>query len=172
MMSNKKFNVVIAQLDSESELRDYINQSEGVMLGKQIENPSKYYQVELDLYGEECTIGILNGGHGIEPQVKLIDSKLIITSDQMLYIFNVKTRTLTNTLEFDSLIYDVIIPQNTEVIIVVCELDVECITNKGSTIWSRQSDDIIIDYTLKDDVITVITEETEQKLSFKTGDIV
>lgn len=171
-MGNKKYNVVIVQMDSESELRDYINQREGVMLGEQTENPSKYYQVELDLYGEECTIGILNGGHGIEPQVKIIEPELIITSNHMLYIFNVKTRTITNTLEFDSLIYDVIIPQNTEAIIVVCELDVGCITNKGSTIWSWQSDDIIIDYTLKDDVITVITEEMEQKLSLKTGDTV
>jgi|SRR5690625_3872261 len=171
-MSNRKYDLHIVKMDSESELRDYINQSDGVMLGEQIENPSKYYQVELHLYGEECTIGILNGGHGIEPQVKIIEPELIITSDHMLYIFNIKTRTITNTLEFDSLIYDLITPQNTEAIIVVCELDVGSITNKGSTIWSWQSDDIIIDYTLKDDVIAVITEEMEQKLSLKTGDAV
>src|SRR5699024_9314206 len=95
--------------------------------------------------------------------------ELIITSDHMLFIVNLNTRTITNTLEFDSFIYDLIIPQNTEAIIVVCELDVGSITNKGSRIWSWQSDDIITDYTLKDDVIAVITEKMEQKLSLKTG---
>jgi|SRR5690625_489100 len=167
MNNNKKISLL--QIDSESELRDNIYQKQGILLGSEIENTRRYYMTEMNLYNDNLSIGILSGGHGIDPQIKIIDSRLIITSDQMLYIFSVNQKTTTKVIECDSLIFDLIVHTNDKSVIVICELDIKCITYEGDTKWSWQSDDTIIDYEINHDVINIVTEAEQQHICLENG---
>jgi len=151
------------EFDSESELK---NQGDVLILPLDIESPRKFYKIEIG----NTVLGFLNGGHGIKPQVKRISNVLYsVSTDMDIFLVNIELEDIINK-RLESIIYEVY--PYSEVIIIICELDIYCVNYQELSIqWHIPIDDIITDYRINGDNIYVMTDVTEYSIDLVTGNL-
>lgn len=64
-------------------------------------------------------------------------------------------------MECDSIIFDVIVDDKHNAVLVICELDVLSVTHKGESLWIWSSDSMMTDYTLSNGKLIIFTDEDE-----------
>jgi len=138
------------EIDSESELRNYeIFQ----FLGSELQYSRKFYKAEI---GGKI-VGILNGGHGIKPQIeKIFDGLYIISTDMNIYLFNVQLQKIIDR-KLDSIIYKIHI--HSTGVIVACELDFYSLDLLNLNInWHTPFPSIITDFNIDQERIQIVTD--------------
>ncbi len=155
------------ELDSESELQEYVSYSNGIIIGNDIQAKNKFYIVEFLMGYEKKLIGILNEGHGLRPVIiKLgVRNEFVLSSDKSVYLFELDENRLKENIECESLVFDIILERN---IFIVCELGIQCMTHTGKIIWTYNCD-VITDFSFYDSYVRVVTGETEHLISLESG---
>lgn len=166
-------NFKIYEVDSNSELKELCNVKQSAILGLDTESINKFYFIEIRYQNTEKYYGLVNGGHGIEPTVtKLEKSDLaIISSDKSVYLVDLNGLNNVTQVVCESLVYDVFLIQSDfSQILIICELEVRCLSIDGSQIW-RYDCDIINDFTLHENQMEILTDKGDVKISLKNGSL-
>ncbi|SHJ48328.1 hypothetical protein SAMN02745136_00149 [Anaerocolumna jejuensis DSM 15929] len=158
------------ELDSESELNEYIKEYNGIILEDDVQTKNKFYVFEYLNNSTKIVLGILNEGHGIIPHGILLSNEkvLVISSDKTIYFYNTISKIIVKNKKCDSLIYDIINLEDKGKIIIYCELGIQSLNVNGDRDWIYDCDNID-DFTLNDNYIRLITNETEHKISLLDG---
>jgi hypothetical protein len=174
MILNKAdFGYKLYEVDSKSELLTRCNQCCSSILGLDIESPQKYYLVELQMKDSIITLGLLNGGHGIEPSIVLMENadNILISSDKSVYLVELKDLHKVRQILCESLVYDIFQFQSDyNKILVVCELEVRYLEANGELIW-RYDCDVINDYKIYADYFEITTDEGVFRVALEDGHI-
>ncbi|WP_368294547.1 hypothetical protein [Dehalobacter sp. TBBPA1] len=160
------------ELDSESELREYIRANKGITVGNDAQVKRKFYVIENLNDNVKKVVGILNEGHGIIPTIvkfKNTDA-VVFTSDKSIYFFDTKKNEVTKTLLCYSLIFDVVTRENEGKMFIICELGIQCLTITGDKIWAYDSE-IVSDFAFYDDYVKLTVEDIDYKISLLNGEI-
>lgn len=163
-------NYKIFEVDSESELKVLCNKNQTTILGLDAESAKKFYLIEIQHQNTDKCYGLINGGHGIEPSVTKIEKRdlAVISSDKSVYLVNFNKVT---QIVCESLVYNVFLIQSDPThILIVCELEVRCLSLDGFQIW-RYDCDIINDFTLHENHIEILTDNDEVKISLEDGSL-
>lgn len=168
VISRDEFNLY--ELDSESELQEYVRSNNGVIIGNNIQVRNKFYIAEFFTDYVKNVIGILNEGHGIRPAIiKLENADVVVLSlDKSVYFFDLRNNKVIKSIACDSLVFDVIWREKEEKIFIVCELGIQSLTTKGDIIWTYDSD-VITDFTFYESYIRLTVEDTEHIISLFNG---
>lgn len=161
------------ELDSESELKEKCKAKYAMLLGDNTEGKRKYYFIETQHQESKNMIGLVNEGHGIEPTVLILKDLdlMLITSDESVYIIDLKKNEILSHMLCDSLIYEAIVDANDDKrIFIICELEVRCISAAGIMFW-RYDCDVINDYKLHKDFLELIFDESTIKISLTDGHV-
>lgn len=155
------------ELDSESELQEYVSYNDGITIGKEIQTKNKFYIVEFLTAYKKKVIGILNEGHGLRPIIIKLGNKneFVLSSDKSVYLFEFYENRLKKSIICESLVFDIMLERN---IFIVCELGIQCMTYTGKIIWTYNCD-VITDFTFYDSYVRVVTGETEHLISLESG---
>lgn len=162
-------NYKILEVDSRSELMKLCKETQATILDLDIEGERAYYLIEVQYHNIERVYGLVSGGHGTQPTVTEIEEqeKVVISSDNFVYIIDLNSQGSIKRIVCESLVYDIFFVQN-NLVLVVCELGARCLSLNGSQIW-RYDCDVIIDYTFHDRCIEIITENVRTMISLKDG---
>lgn len=173
MIRNKTgSNYKIHEVDSRSELKELCKETQATVLDFDIEGGRKFYLIEFQYNNIERVYGIASGGHGTEPTVTEIEEqeKLVISSDNFVYMIDLDNQGSIKRIACDSLVYDVFFVQNNS-ILVICELGVSCLSLDGSQIW-RYDCDVINDFTLRDSHVEILIDNARTMISLKDGSLI
>lgn len=162
--------IYLYELDSGSELNEHTKEKNGIIIGNNIQNKNKFYAFEFLINSVKNVVGVLNEGHGIVPHGIRISNEnvMVLSSDKSVYFYNTISKEVVNEIQCDSLVYDVISIENEERILVCCELGIQSLTTKGDKVWMYDSD-IIDDFILYENYMSLIINETEHKISLADG---
>lgn len=166
-------NFKIYEVDSESELKALCNEKQSIILGLDTESKKKFYFIEIQHQNTQRVYGLINGGHGIEPTVTKIEKKdlAVISSDKSVYLVDLNGLNNVTQVVCDSLVYDVILIQSdSSQILIICELEVRCLSLVGSQIW-RYDCDIISDFKFYENYLEIFTDDGDVKISLKDGSL-
>ncbi|WP_339061224.1 hypothetical protein [Tepidibacillus marianensis] len=161
------------KVDSESELIELCTRNNAILLGREAEGKRKYYLIEMQYQEFIRVVGLVNEGHGIEPHVAILrnNDSAIIASDKSVYIINLGDLKISSHLLCNSIVYDVFHDlANGNRIIIICELEVRCISSKGELLWKHDSD-VITDYKLHSDFIELSTDDDKVNISLLSGQV-
>ncbi|MCQ4936302.1 hypothetical protein [Anaerotignum propionicum] len=174
MILNKEgFKFKIFEVESESELIVVCNEKQSAILGLDSESKMKFYFIEFQQQNSERFFGLVNGGHGIEPTVAKIETKglAIISSDKSVYLVDLNDLHIITQVICESLVYDVLLIQgNSSQILIICELEVRCLSLAGSQIW-RYDCDIISEFKLYENHLEIFTDDDNVKISLEDGSL-
>lgn len=172
MILNKNgSNFKIYEVDSESELKALCNKKQTTILGIDTESEKKFYFIEIQHQNTEKFYGLMNGGHGIEPTVTKVEERdiAVISSDKSVYLVDLNGLNNGKQVVCESLVYDVfLIQSDSSQILIICELEVRCLSLDGSQIW-RYDCDIINDFTLYENHVEILTDNGDVKISLEDG---
>ncbi|WP_182188223.1 hypothetical protein [Pectinatus frisingensis] len=168
-----KAELKLYEIDSESGLKEYIGANNGIIVGNNVQVKNNFYIIECIANNVKRMIGILNEGHGIIPTVAKLKKSdiLIVASDKSLYILDLKVNAEFKNIISDSLIFDLIVRENEEKIVVICELGIQCMTITGDKVWNYDSD-IISDFSLYEDYVKVTIEGVDYDISLVNGEVI
>lgn len=158
-------------VDSKSEMIEYLRQcgTRQVLLGEnsEVEGGNYIFQVEHD-GNILITVGIIAEGHGLQPQYKLLNNKLVIGFNKEIHIIDID-KNVDNTLYADSLFYEFASDDFLNSIVAIFELGIICFSYEGIILW-KYSTDIISDYYFKNNMIYITTDSENVRLSLLTGE--
>lgn len=171
LILNNNYNLY--ELDSESELIEYVRINNGVIVGNNVQVKSKFYIIEYLINDVKNVVGIINEGHGIIPNIVILKKTdvAILMSDKSIYFYDLKTNKVIKCIMCDSLIFELINYENVGMLYIVCELGILCLTTKGKKVWSYDSD-IISNFEFHDKYINITVEDIEYKISLFNGKII
>lgn len=165
-MSIHKYSV-----DSKSEMIEYLRKcdTKQVLLGKssEVEGGGYIFQVELDGV-KIITVGIITEGHGLQPECKYLNDKLLIGFNKEVHVIDINNN-VDNILCADSLFYEFSSEILENSIVAIFELEIICFSVDGKILW-KYSTDIINDYHAENDVIYLTTDSGDLSLSLLTGE--
>lgn len=165
-MSIHKYSV-----DSKSEMIEYLRKcdTKQVLLGKssEVEGGGYIFQVELDGV-KIITVGIITEGHGLQPECKYLNDKLLIGFNKEVHVIDINN-SVDNILCADSLFYEFSSEILGNSIVAIFELEIICFSVDGKILW-KYSTDIINDYHAENDVIYLTTDSGDLSLSLLTGE--
>lgn len=166
------FEFRLYELESESELKEYVRVNKGIIVGNDAQIKNKFYVIEHLTDEVKKIVGILNEGHGIMPTaVKIKNTDVaVLTSDKSIYIFSLKKNEIIRKIICDSLIFDVVTRDNEGKMFIICELGIQCLTTAGDRVWAYDSE-IISDYDFHENYIKLIVEDTDYKISLINGEV-
>lgn len=162
------------EADSKSELVELCDKKQLTILGLDTEGVRKYYLIEIQREETDASFGLLNAGHGIVPTIVLIENRdrALISSDNQVYFVNLMGSLDSRRVLLDSLVYDIReIHSDDMKIIVVCELEVRCLSVEGEFIW-RYDSEIISDYQIFEDHLELIINDKIVMIDIKDGRII
>ncbi|WP_251862285.1 hypothetical protein [Clostridium sp. Marseille-Q2269] len=171
IMNSVEFNMY--ELDSESELREYIRVNEGIIVGNDVQVKKKFYMIEQLTENMKKFIGILNEDHGILPiivKLKNIDV-IVLASDRSIYIINLRKNEIIKNILCDSIIFELMIKENEDKMFILCELGIQCLTTEGDKIWTYNSE-VISDFTFYDNYVKLTVEDVDYKISLLNGKVI
>jgi len=157
------------EFDSESEQKEYVDVNDGIFLmGNCNENKKRFYGLYTNSNFFEF-VGIAGGIHGIIPTIlhPSDSDSIFISVDEIVYFIDLNLLKIIGTHAFESIIYTLILDQTNSVII-VCELGVHKMSTDGKLIWKHTSD-VIKDFQLKDSHLKICTDESEYLISIESG---
>lgn len=174
MILNKNgSNFKIYEVDSESELKALCNEKESTILGLDTESKKKFNLIEIQHQNTERIYGLIYGGHGVEPSVTKIEKKdlAVISSDKSVYLVDLNSHNNIKQVSCESLVYDIFpIQSDPNQILIVCELEVRCLSLDGFQVW-RYDCDIINDFKLFENYLEILTDDGDTKISLEDGSL-
>jgi len=166
-------NYKVFEIDSESELKALCNEKQSTILGLDTESKKKFNLIEIQHQNTEITYGLICGGHGIEPSVTKIEKRdlAVISSDKSVYLVDLNSHNSIKQVSCESLVYDVFpIQSGHNQILIICELEVRCLSLDGFQTW-RYDCDIINDFKLFENYMEIYTCDGVAKISLEDGSL-
>jgi len=136
------------EFESQSELKEYVEMSQSILINTKGEDKSKFYGIATK-NKDSTFIGIFGGGHGIEPSALRVemDKCILINIEEKVYCIDLNSNGILWFKEFNSMVYELIkVSQST--LLVICELGVVSLNNDGVKKWEHTSD-VVTDFEIK-----------------------
>lgn len=162
----------IYEVDSESELKKLCSDKQSTILGLDTESKKKYIIIEIQHHNSQRLYGLIYGGHGVEPIVIKIEKRdfAVISSDKSVYLVDLNSNNIKQ-FSCESLVYDVFpIEFDSNQILIICELEVRCLSLDGFQVW-RYDCDIINDFKLFENYLEISTDDGDAKIFLKNGSL-
>ncbi len=161
-MLRKDFYYSISEVDSEWELKVICDKKHATILGVGIDCIQRSYLIKIQYQSVEVFIGLYNEDHGLKPSLVFMDSMelVLIASDNCVYFLYLNN--LQDVLPFfcDTLVFEILLPQSyPDIIVVITEIGVECLTSTGALLWGFSCDDIVTDYSIYEHHLEIVTYE-------------
>ncbi|MFA9560388.1 hypothetical protein ACERII_24105 [Evansella sp. AB-rgal1] len=168
---NNLSDFVLQEFESKSELVEFVEGHQSIVINANCIDMKKFYGISIKTI-DSTFIGIIGGGHGIEPSILInkMDSCSLIGIDEKVYCVDLKNFENRWIKEFDSIVYEVV-KATDSTFLVICELGVVSLTYSGEKLWEHTSD-VITDFELSSNILRLSTEEEEYSLLLANGNIV
>lgn len=158
------------EFESKSELDEHIKVNQGVLVNANCEDKKRFYEISVE--SPNSVIGILSGGHGIEPSAVIVDDFecILIGIDKSVFCMDLHKCSLRWVMDFDSIVYTMVKITNSS-FLVICELGVVNIDCNGERLWEHMSD-VVTNFEIEDKVLRLFTDEDECSLYLDNGSII
>lgn len=128
-----------------------------------------YYEITVSLANKEFKIGLQECYFGIEPQIYVANNNTLIGAGTNFYVVNLVSKEYVQ-IKLDAPLYCFFIENN--MIVIVDEIDVICLSRVGDIIWKKEFNDIIVDNELQNGLLKVVTDDGQSiMLDVLTGKI-
>lgn len=158
-------------VESKSEMIEYLRKcdSNQLLLGEnsEVEGGLYIFQVKSN-EGVRLTVGVITEGHGVEPECKYVDDRLLIGFNKEVHIIDTSTNE-DKKISADSLFYEFASEINSNKIVAIFELEVMCFSLEGNRSW-RCFTDVINEYFIENNNINIVTDLGKEKISLLTGE--
>lgn len=158
------------KIESISEMNEYLRRSglKYFVFGKDCEVEGGYYIVRCRGHeNSEFLIGIISEGHGLKPEFKCMEDKLLIGFNREVKI--VDSSGNNKTVTADSLFYEFVEGAAPDEMIAVFELEMICFSLQGNKKWIHCTDSVTDYYLVDKDKMHITTDEGEEIIFLRTG---
>ena len=158
------------KIESVSEMNEYLQRSglRYFVFGKDCEVEGGLYIVRCCSHeNSEFLIGIISEGHGLKPEFKCMEDKLLIGFNREVKI--VDSSGNYKTVTANSLFYEFVECVAPDEIIAVFELEMICFSLQGNKKWVHCTDSITDCDLIDKDKIHITTDAGEEIISLQTG---
>ncbi len=115
-----------------------------ILLGEEAEMPREFYTATLHLgaEGHRFGIGICSEGHGLVPQMLLLEEKgtLLFGFNRQVVAFDVAKRQVLFRIELSALFYRFVHLSDKKVILVLYEIGIMALDQGGQKLWQYERD--------------------------------
>lgn len=159
------------KVESKSEMKEYLRRchSNKLLFGEdsEVEGGVYIFQVRED---EEVklTVGVITEGHGLEPECKCVDDKLLLGFNREVHIID-SSDSKDEKITSDSLFYEFSSEVYLDKILAIFELEVICFSLEGNKYW-RYFTDVINEYFIENNNVNIVTDLGEETISLLTGE--
>jgi len=150
----------IKELSSYLEVQNVISNCRlgAVVLGGESEVPQRFYSIEIHASGlsdrPAFGIGLLSEGHGLEPEMCLIDDNhLLLGLNSQLAVIDLLQRQVDNVIRLESL-FRTLLSTETGQIIVIHDIGIAALARDASLLWNY-SEDLVEDWELEENHIRI-----------------
>ena len=159
--------LTVSSVDSLNELQEILQGfKKSKLIGDSEEGINTFHH--LNFIDFEGNIGLCSYSNGDCTGCRKFNDSVVIFNDQMLYLFN-KNMEIEWKHRFEAPVYDTFIWNDH--LVIVYEIGVTCFSSSGDLVWSH-SMDLVVNHSLKGNVLTVTTDEGSSDISLKDGKIV
>ncbi|MBU3104323.1 hypothetical protein [Clostridium gasigenes] len=149
--------ITLQKFENEYEFHEYLEACDSNLLLSYNEDYADTYDA-ITLYSEErFSIGIKYDWHGLEPNILMLPKtqKVVCSFENEIVCIDCASKVVDFKHSLNSLIFSIIHVEDLGLIIVVHELGVFVLNEKGKKIWACGGTDIIQDYKLVDRCINI-----------------
>lgn len=149
--------ILLQKFENECEFYNYLESCDASLLLSYNEDYSDTYDT-ITLHSEErFSIGIKYDWHGLQPNILILpkNQKIVCSFENELVCVDCESKVVDFRHSLSSLIFSIIHVEQLNLIVVVHELGVFVINEKGQKIWGCGGTDIIQDYKLVDKYINI-----------------
>lgn len=157
------------KIESKSEMEEYLMRSglNYLVFGRDSEVEGGLYILRwCSNENRELIIGIISEGHGLKPEYKCFEDKILIGFNREVKIIN--SIGDYKTIKSNSLFYEFADISNINEIVAIFELEIKCFSIDGREKWVHFTN-VINDYYIDDSSMHIITDDGEEIVSLETG---
>lgn len=149
--------ISLQKFENEYEFCEYLDACDSSLLLSYNEDYADTYDA-ITLHSEEnFSIGIKYDWHGLQPNLLILpkNQKIVCSFENEIVCVDCESKIVDFRHSLNSLIYSIINVEQLNLIVVIHELGIFVINEKGDKIWAGGGTDIIQDYKLTDKCINI-----------------
>jgi hypothetical protein len=176
-ISFMEFSVNFQRWDTLSEARKFLGNINCLVFDLTNDIDFPYYTISIEKNFLSYKMGILGKFQGIQPTLLLsaIHKKIVLICGMDMFIIDVSNELTQHHYKNQTLLYSVIGLDFLGIVdyfLVIAELNVFVMGFNGVKLWEFELRDLITDWLFEDDHLTIIVEEEQFHLDYRSGLIV